>query len=89
MNNNLLLLLRSTAFGGFVSILIGFYQWRIKSKLDSEEKERKRLYNDIKYYHEKYREDEDEIDILKEEIRKLKSSSIDLSEKEDNTNNSS
>lgn len=55
-------MLTSTAFGGLVSMLINFYQWYVKSKHDSDEEERKRLYNDVKYYHTKFRDDENEID---------------------------
>lgn len=83
MSKNILLLLTSTAFGGLISMLIGFYQWRIKAKRESDEQERDRLYSDIKYYHKKYRQDEDEIDMLKDEIRKLKEQRIDVVEKEE------
>jgi hypothetical protein len=72
MDKTILMLLTSTAFGGLVSMLISFYQWRVKSKHESDEEERKRLYDDVKYYHTKFRDDEDEIDRLKEEIRRLK-----------------
>ncbi len=81
MNRDLLLLLTSTAFGGFISTLISFYQWRVKSKHDSDKEERKRLYDDVKYYHTKYRDDEDEIDHLKDEIRKLKAEQINETKK--------
>lgn len=57
-------------------MLINFYQWYVKSKHDSDEEERKRLYNDVKYYHTKFRDDENEIDRLKEEIRKLKAAQL-------------
>lgn len=83
MSKNILLLLTSTAFGGLISMLIGFYQWRIKAKRESDEQERDRLYSDIKYYHKKYRQDEDEIDMLKDEIRKLKEQHPDVVEKEE------
>lgn len=86
MNRDILLLLTFTAFGGLISIVIGLYYWRIMSKIEADETERKRLYNDIKYYHEKYREDEDEIDMLKEEIRKLKLMNTDIERKEINKN---
>ena len=81
MSKTLLMLLTSTAFGGLVSMLISFYQWRVKSKHESDEEERTRLYDDVKYYHTKYRDDEDEIDRLKEEIRKLKAAQINAAHK--------
>ncbi|MFD1287816.1 MULTISPECIES: hypothetical protein [Lactobacillus] len=74
MTNNIIILLTSTAFGILISMFIGLYQWHVKTKLESYEKERERLYGDIKFYHQKYQEDEDEIDLLKNEIRELKMS---------------
>jgi len=81
MNKNLLILLTSTAFGGLVSVLINFYQWQVKSKRDAAEEERERLLNDVKYYRNKFRADENEIDGLKEEIRKLKAAQVNAAEK--------
>ncbi|MGL5886452.1 MAG: hypothetical protein ACRCY1_00045 [Leuconostoc suionicum] len=81
MNKNLLILLTSTAFGGLVSILINFYQWRVKLKHDTDEEERKQLYDEVKYYRVKFRNDENEIDCLKEEIRKLKAAQVNAAEK--------
>lgn len=84
MNKNLLILLTSTAFGGLVSILINFYQWRVKLKHDTDEEERKQLYDEVKYYRAKFRNDENEIDCLKEEIRKLKAAQVNAAEKKGN-----
>lgn len=81
MNKNLLILLTSTAFGGLVSMLINFYQWQVKAKRDADEEERERLFNDVKYYRNKFRADENEIDLLKEEIRKLKAAQVNATEK--------
>lgn len=75
------MLLTSTAFGGLVSMLINFYQWRVKSKHETDEEERKRLYDDVQYFHGKYRDDEDEIDRLKDEIRKLKAAQVEAAKK--------
>ena len=74
MTKHIIILLTSTAFGILVSMFIGLYQWHVKTKLEGDERERKRLYSDIKYYHQKYLEDEDEIDLWKNEIRELKMS---------------
>ncbi|MDF7639976.1 hypothetical protein PT285_11240 [Lactobacillus sp. ESL0791] len=89
MSKTILILLTSTAFGGLVSILINFYQWHVKSKHKTDEEERKQLYDDVQYYHTKYRNDEDEIDHLKEEIRQLKEAQAlaETSEKEESENN--
>ncbi|RMC26039.1 MULTISPECIES: hypothetical protein [unclassified Lactobacillus] len=81
MNKTILMLLTSTAFGGLVSMLINFYQWRVKSKHETDEEERKRLYDDVQYFHGKYRDDEDEIDRLKDEIRKLKAAQVEAAKK--------
>lgn len=86
MNKNILLLLTSTAFGGLVSILINFYQWKVKAKRDADEEERARLFNDVKYYRNKFRADENEIDRLKEEIRKLKAAQVNAAEKKGDFN---
>lgn len=86
MNKNILLLLTSTAFGGLVSMLINFYQWKVKAKRDADEEERERLFNDVKYYRNKFRADENEIDRLKEEIRKLKAAQVSAAEKKGDFN---
>lgn len=51
---------------------VSFYQWHVKSKRSSQEEERQRLEDDVEHYHQKWRESEDEIDELKDEIRALK-----------------
>lgn len=72
LGKNLLLLQTSSAFVGLVSILVNFYQWHVKVKNDIDEEEREQLYDEIEYYRIKFRNDENEIDHAKEELRKLK-----------------
>ena len=72
MYKKLIILLTSTAFCGLVSMLINFYQWHVKTRNTANDKERRRLYNEVKYYRTKFLNDENEIDHLKEKIRKLK-----------------
>lgn len=78
MHQDLIAVIASGALGSIISTLVaGWLSW---SKFKEETKEKARSYerDDIDYYRKMWREDEDEIDKLRDRIRALE----DMNEKQ-------
>lgn len=78
MHQDLIAVIASGALGSILSTLIaGWLSWS-KFKEESKEKARSDERDDIDYYRKMWREDEDEIDKLRDRIRALE----DMNEKQ-------
>ena len=78
MHQDLIAVIASGALGSIISTLVaGWLSWS-KFKEESKEKARSDERDDIDYYRRMWREDEDEIDKLRDRIRALE----DMNEKQ-------
>lgn len=66
------IVLTSGTFGALVSAIIGAWQWYLKYKDDRAKDDENKKKSDVEFYRKKWLEDEDEIDHLRDDNRKLK-----------------